>query len=73
MDEEDPLANFSIADVSSDEAETETKENRRTGQTEEAWRAIQCDYKTKIENGDVGIPFCSCAIFEIETEKYADT
>ncbi|RSL86153.1 hypothetical protein CEP51_002977 [Fusarium floridanum] len=53
MDEEDPLANFSIADVSSDEGETETKENRRTGQTEEAWRAIQRDYKTKIENGDM--------------------
>lgn len=59
MDEEDPLANFSIADVSSDEGETETKENRRTGQTEEAWRAIQRDYKTKVENGDVGLPFRS--------------
>ncbi|UPL00620.1 hypothetical protein LCI18_011554 [Fusarium solani-melongenae] len=53
MDEEDPLANFSIADVSSDEAEADTKETRRTGQTEEAWRAIQRDYKTKVENGDI--------------------
>lgn len=66
MDEEDPLANFSIADVSSDEGEAETKENRRTGQTEEAWRAIQRDYKTKVENGDVGIPSRSC---HYETER----
>lgn len=57
MDEEDPLANFSIADVSSDEGEADTKENRRTGQTEEAWRAIQRDYRTKVENGDVRHPF----------------
>ncbi|KAL2687053.1 hypothetical protein Neosp_004604 [[Neocosmospora] mangrovei] len=53
MDEEDPLANFAIADVSSDEGEADTKENRRTGQTEEAWRAIQRHYKTKVENGDI--------------------
>ncbi|KAI8672847.1 hypothetical protein LRP88_02632 [Fusarium phalaenopsidis] len=53
MDEEDPLANFSIADVSSDEGEADTKETRRTGQTEEAWRAIQRNYKTKVENGDI--------------------
>ncbi|KAI8669472.1 hypothetical protein NCS57_00762500 [Fusarium keratoplasticum] len=69
MDEEDPLANFSIADVSSDEAEADTKETRRTGQTEEAWRAIQRDYKTKVENGDVGLPFRSCHYRNGETDE----
>jgi hypothetical protein len=73
MDEEDPLANFSIADVSSDEAEADTKETRRTGQTEEAWRAIQRDYKTKVENGDVGLPFRSCHYRNGETDKKLDT
>ncbi|KAJ3526652.1 hypothetical protein NM208_g11084 [Fusarium decemcellulare] len=51
-EEEDPLANFSIADVSSDEAD-DSKQARRTGQSEEAWRAIQRGYKTKVENGDL--------------------
>ncbi|KAF4467942.1 hypothetical protein FALBO_5176 [Fusarium albosuccineum] len=51
-EEEDPLANFSIADVSSDEAD-DSKQARRTGQSEEAWRAIQRGYKTKVENGDI--------------------
>ncbi|KAF5019132.1 hypothetical protein F66182_8868 [Fusarium sp. NRRL 66182] len=54
MDGEDPLANFVISDVSSDEAEkAEAKKSRRTGQSEEAWRAIQRDYKTKVENGEI--------------------
>ncbi|KAF5003278.1 hypothetical protein FDECE_10178 [Fusarium decemcellulare] len=51
-EEEDPLANFSVADVSSDEAD-DSKQARRTGQSEEAWRAIQRGYKTKVENGDI--------------------
>ncbi|KAJ4267662.1 hypothetical protein NW762_003776 [Fusarium torreyae] len=54
MDEEDPLANFAFADVSSDEAdEAEATKSRRTGQSEEAWRVIQQEYKAKVENGDV--------------------
>ncbi|KAF4963774.1 hypothetical protein FSARC_8257 [Fusarium sarcochroum] len=54
MDEEDPLANFAVADVSSDEAdEVEATKSRRTGQSEEAWRVIQQEYKAKVENGDV--------------------
>ncbi|KAM0555101.1 hypothetical protein ACHAPJ_006450 [Fusarium lateritium] len=54
MDEEDPLTNFAFADVSSDEAdEAEATKSRRTGQSEEAWRAIQQEYKAKVENGDV--------------------
>ncbi|KAF4977784.1 hypothetical protein FZEAL_5750 [Fusarium zealandicum] len=54
MDDEDPLANFAIADVSSDEAEeASAKEARRTGQSEEAWRAIQHEYRIKVENGNI--------------------
>ncbi|KAH7164715.1 hypothetical protein DER46DRAFT_661844 [Fusarium sp. MPI-SDFR-AT-0072] len=54
MDEEDPLANFAFADVSSDEAdEAEATKSRRTGQSEEAWRVIQKEYKAKVENGDI--------------------
>ncbi|KAI1053921.1 hypothetical protein LB507_007324 [Fusarium sp. FIESC RH6] len=54
MDEEDPFASFAVADVSSDEAdEVETSKSRRTGQSEEAWREIQKDYKAKVENGNI--------------------
>lgn len=54
MDEEDPLANMAFSDASSDEAEDkDSKQARRTGQTEEAWKAIQKDYRTKIEDGNV--------------------
>ncbi|KAF5234112.1 hypothetical protein FANTH_12338 [Fusarium anthophilum] len=54
MDEEDPLANFAFADVSSDEAdEAEATKSRRTGQSEEAWRVVQKEYKAKVENGDI--------------------
>ncbi|KAH7193686.1 uncharacterized protein B0J16DRAFT_83863 [Fusarium flagelliforme] len=54
MDEEDPFASFAVADVSSDEAdEVETNKSRRTGQSEEAWREIQKDYKVKVENGNI--------------------
>ncbi|KAJ4133442.1 hypothetical protein NW768_005028 [Fusarium equiseti] len=54
MDEEDPFASFAVADVSSDEAdEVETNKSRRTGQSEEAWREIQKDYKAKVENGNI--------------------
>ncbi|KAF4943941.1 hypothetical protein FGADI_13022 [Fusarium gaditjirri] len=54
MDEEDPLANFAFADVSSDEAdEVEATKSRRTGQSEEAWRVVQKEYKAKVENGDI--------------------
>ncbi|CAG7556011.1 unnamed protein product [Fusarium equiseti] len=54
MDEEDPFASFTVADVSSDEAdEVETSKSRRTGQSEEAWREIQKDYKAKVENGNI--------------------
>ncbi|CAF3518647.1 unnamed protein product [Fusarium graminearum] len=54
MDEEDPLANFAFADVSSDEAdEVEAAKSRRTGQSEEAWRAIQKEYEAKVENGNI--------------------
>ncbi|KAF4341357.1 hypothetical protein FBEOM_4706 [Fusarium beomiforme] len=54
MDEEDPLANFAVADVSSDEAEeAEATKSRRTGQSEEAWRIVQKEYKAKVENGDI--------------------
>lgn len=54
MDEEDPLANFAFADISSDEAdEVEAAKSRRTGQSEEAWRAIQKEYEAKVENGNV--------------------
>ncbi|KAF9768677.1 hypothetical protein IL306_013989 [Fusarium sp. DS 682] len=54
MDEEDPLANFAVADVSSDEAdEVEATKSRRTGQSEEAWRIVQKEYKAKVENGDI--------------------
>ncbi|PNP80650.1 hypothetical protein FNYG_06249 [Fusarium nygamai] len=54
MDEEDPLANFAFADVSSDEAdEAEATKSRRTGQSEEAWRVVQKKYKAKVENGDI--------------------
>ncbi|KAG4264687.1 hypothetical protein FPRO06_05238 [Fusarium proliferatum] len=53
MDEEDPLANFAFADVSADEAdEAEATKSRRTGQSEEAWRVVQKQYKAKVENGD---------------------
>ncbi|KAF5691680.1 hypothetical protein FDENT_3309 [Fusarium denticulatum] len=53
MDDEDPLANFAFADVSSDEAdEAEATKSRRTGQSEEAWRVVQKEYKAKVENGD---------------------
>ncbi|RFN47253.1 hypothetical protein FIE12Z_8537 [Fusarium flagelliforme] len=54
MDEEDPFASFAVADISSDEAdEVETNKSRRTGQSEEAWREIQKDYKVKVENGNI--------------------
>ncbi|KAF4494223.1 hypothetical protein FAGAP_9621 [Fusarium agapanthi] len=54
MDEEDPLANFAFADVSSDEAdEAEATKSRRTGQSEEAWRVVQKEYKVRVENGDI--------------------
>ncbi|GKU07282.1 hypothetical protein FLAG1_08893 [Fusarium langsethiae] len=54
MDEEDPLANFAFADVSSDEAdEVEATKSRRTGQSEEAWRVIQKEYEGKVENGNI--------------------
>ncbi|KAH7255453.1 uncharacterized protein BKA55DRAFT_688469 [Fusarium redolens] len=54
MDEEDPLANFAFADVSSDEAdEAEATKSRRTGQSEEAWRVVQKEYRAKVENGDI--------------------
>ncbi|KAF4452728.1 hypothetical protein F53441_4439 [Fusarium austroafricanum] len=54
MDEEDPLANFAVADVSSDEAdEVEATKSRRTGQSEEAWLVVQKEYKVKVENGDI--------------------
>lgn len=53
-EEEDPLASMAFSDVSSDETEDkETRQARRTGQSEEAWRAIQKEYKTKVENGNV--------------------
>ncbi|KAM5352630.1 hypothetical protein ACJ41O_005352 [Fusarium nematophilum] len=51
-EEEDPLANFSIADVSSDEG-GDSKEARRTGQSEEAWRAVRAGYQIKVENGEI--------------------
>lgn len=58
MDEEDPFASFAVADVSSDEAEeVETSKSRRTGQSEEAWREIQKDYKAKVENGNVRLRY----------------
>lgn len=58
MDEEDPLANFAFADVSSDEAdEAEATKSRRTGQSEEAWQVVQKQYKAKVENGDVSEPW----------------
>jgi hypothetical protein len=64
MDEEDPLANFAVADVSSDEAdEAETAKSRRTGQSEEAWRVIQKEYKAKVENGNVKT---SCIWLEVQ-------
>ncbi|CCT68348.1 uncharacterized protein FFB20_00321 [Fusarium fujikuroi] len=54
MDEEDPLASFAFADVSSDEAdEAKATKSRRTGQSEEAWRVVQKQYKAKVENGDI--------------------
>jgi polyribonucleotide nucleotidyltransferase len=60
MDEEDPLANFAFADVSSDEAdEVEATKSRRTGQSEEAWRVIQKEFEAKVENGNVTTPIYS--------------
>jgi hypothetical protein len=57
MDDEDPLANFAFGDVSSDEAdEAQATKSRRTGQSEEAWRVVQKQYKAKVENGDVSEP-----------------
>ncbi|RGP64738.1 hypothetical protein FSPOR_7674 [Fusarium sporotrichioides] len=54
MDEEDPLANFAFADVSSDEADAvEATKSRRTGQSEEAWQVIQKEYEAKVENGNI--------------------
>ncbi|KAL6922136.1 hypothetical protein ACHAP8_003605 [Fusarium lateritium] len=53
MDEEDPLANFAFADVSSDEADEVDTKSRRTGQSEEAWRVIQKEYEAKVENGNI--------------------
>ncbi|CEI67260.1 hypothetical protein FVEN_g5831 [Fusarium venenatum] len=53
MDEEDPLANFAFADVSSDEADEVDTKSRRTGQSEEAWRVIQKGYEAKVENGNI--------------------
>lgn len=58
MDDEDPLAGFAVADVSSDEGEgVEAAKSRRTGQSEEAWQAIRKEYSAKVENGDVRDPF----------------
>ncbi|CAJ0539141.1 Ff.00g069030.m01.CDS01 [Fusarium sp. VM40] len=54
MDDEDPLAGFAVADVSSDEGEgVEAAKSRRTGQSEEAWQAIRKEYSAKVENGDI--------------------
>ncbi|KAM0215928.1 hypothetical protein ACHAPA_008535 [Fusarium lateritium] len=54
MDDEDPLAGFAVADVSSDEAdEVEATKSRRTGQSEEAWQTIHKEYSAKVENGDI--------------------
>ncbi|KAH7011459.1 hypothetical protein EDB80DRAFT_390576 [Ilyonectria destructans] len=51
-DEENGLFNIQISDASDDE-EREAKEARRTGQSEDAWSAIQRDYQAKVENGDI--------------------
>ncbi|KAI5467227.1 hypothetical protein BGZ63DRAFT_418948 [Mariannaea sp. PMI_226] len=50
-DEENGLFNIEISDDSSDEREA--KLARRTGQSEEAWKAVQRDYRAKVENGDI--------------------
>lgn len=53
-DEENGLFNIQISDASDDE-EREAKEARRTGQSEDAWSAVQRDYQAKVENGDVSL------------------
>ncbi|KAF7542927.1 hypothetical protein G7Z17_g11160 [Cylindrodendrum hubeiense] len=51
-DEENGLFNIQVSDASDDE-EREAKAARRTGQSEEAWSAIQREYLPKVENGDI--------------------
>ncbi|KAH7149204.1 hypothetical protein B0J13DRAFT_621092 [Dactylonectria estremocensis] len=51
-DEENTLFNIQVSDASDDE-ERESKQARRTGQTEEAWAAVRRDYRPKAENGNI--------------------
>ncbi|KAH6873924.1 hypothetical protein B0T10DRAFT_567656 [Thelonectria olida] len=52
-DEENGLFNIQISDDDDDFDERQAKEARRTGQSEEAWRAVQRDYRPKVENGNI--------------------
>ncbi|KAH7148456.1 hypothetical protein EDB81DRAFT_463623 [Dactylonectria macrodidyma] len=51
-DDENTLFNIQVSDASDDE-ERESKQARRTGQTEDAWDAVRRAYRPKFENGNI--------------------